>query len=155
LYTCIKIYDHLLNKHMILLLSMPGLSEWIFLFIAFGIMLIPYFFYLLTLKKLFESISTSNRSMPADKVWLLLIPIFGTIWHFTVVNNLSSSIKAETDSRGLKIFELKPGYNIGLAMCILNCSLFIPGLNALTFIPGLICWILYWYKMNIYKKKLL
>lgn len=135
-----------------LLLAMPGLAEWTILFVAFGIMLIPHIFYLLTLNKLLESISTENRRMPADKVWLLLIPIFGTIWHFTVVNNLSSSIKAETDSRGLNIFELKPGYNIGLAMCILNCSLFIPGLNGLTFIPGLICWVLFWNKMSAYKK---
>lgn len=140
---------------MTLLLSMPGGSEWIFIIFSLGIFLIPKIFYLITLQSTFDTISLKNRRMSSGNVWLLLIPIFGTIWHFIVVNKMADSIKAETDEMNIKIFESRPAYNIGLSMCILDCLFVIPIVKILSIIAGLICWILYWVKINYYKNILL
>lgn len=135
-----------------LLLSMPGGSEWFLIFIALGGILIPAIFYLMTLQSTLESVSKENRKMPSENVWLLLIPLFNLVWHFIVVKNLADSIKAEADSKGIMIAELKPAYNIGLAMCILSCLNFVPVLNFFTGIAAMVCWIIYWVKISNYKK---
>lgn len=139
---------------MTLLFSMPGSSEWILIFIVLG-MLIPKIFYLITLQSTLSNISIENRKMPPSNVWLLLIPLFGTIWHFIIVNNLADSIKAEANSKNVKLNETRPAYNIGLAMCILNCLFFIPFVNILTGIAGFVCWIIYWVKINSYNNMLI
>lgn len=138
---------------MTLLLSMPGGSEWILILLSFGLVIIPAIFYILTLQKTLEIISPENRKMPPTYVWLLLVPLLGLIWHFIVVRDLSASIKAEAISKDLNV-ELKPAYNIGLAMCILSCLFLIPILSIFTNIAFLVCWIIYWLKINSYKKML-
>lgn len=140
---------------MIFLFSMPGGSEWILILLLFGGMLIPTIFYLVTLQSTLQTISIENRAMPPGNVWLLFIPLFGTIWHFIIVNKMADSIRAEADSQNIKLDEARPGYSIGLAMCVLNCLFFIPGLNFLTGLAGLICWIIYWIKINNYKNILI
>ncbi len=137
---------------MTLLFTMPGGTEWIFILIILGLFSIPGIFYLITLQLTFDSISNENRMMPSANVWLLLIPIFGLVWHFKVVSKLTESIKAEAITKGIYIEEPKPAYNIGLAMCILNCIFFAPYLNLFSSIAGLICWIIYWGKIASYKR---
>ena len=139
---------------MILLLSMPGKSEWALVLIALSLLIIPKIFYLVTLQSTFNSISVENRKMPAGNVWLLLIPVFSIIWHFIVVGNLSDSIKAEALSKKLFLNEARPAYSVGLAMCILDCFAIIPVLNIITVLISLICWIIYWVKINGYKNML-
>lgn len=138
-----------------LLFAMPGGTEWFLIFIVFGIMIIPKIIYIITLQSTFDAISVENRKMPSGYVWFLLIPLFGIIWHFIVVSNLSDSIRAEANSNNINISESRPTYNIGLAMCILNCMFFIPLLNILTMIAGFICWIIYWVSIVSYKNILL
>lgn len=142
-----------------LLLDLPGTSEWalisIVILLSIGLLLIPRIFYLITLQSAFNAVSEENRKMPSAHVWLLLIPLFGIVWHFIVIDKLAGSISAEANAKGIQIAEPRPAYNIGLAMCILNCMFFIPGLNVLTGIAGLICWILYWVKITSYKNTLL
>jgi hypothetical protein len=139
---------------MTLLFDMPGGTEWILIFIVLGCMLIPRIFYIVTLQSTLDTVSVENRKMPSGNVWLLLIPLFGTVWHFIVVNNLADSIAAEAKTNDIRIEESRPAYSVGLAMCILNCFFFIPGLNILTGIAGLVCWILYWVKISSYKNTL-
>ena len=86
-----------------------------------------------------------------QNVWLLFIPLFGTIWHFFIVSNLADSIKAEADTLNIITDEQRPGYNVGLAMCILNCLFFFPFAG----LAGLICWIVYWVKISGYKNLIL
>ena len=142
---------------MTLLISLPGGSEWVVLFIALllvALILIPKIFYLITLQSTLKAISEENRKMPPNNVWLQLIPLFGIVWHFIIVKNMADSISAEANLKNIKIDEQKPAYNIGLAMCILNCFFIIPYLNILTGIASLICFILYWTKINSYKSKI-
>ncbi len=46
--------------------------------------------YLLSLQNTLKEIQAKNRKMEPGQLWLLLIPIFGLVWHFIIVNKLSS-----------------------------------------------------------------
>lgn len=116
--------------------------------------LIPMIFYLLTLQNTLYAISSENRKMQPGQVWLSLIPLFGLVWQFIIVNRLADSLKAEFVSKNLKIDEERPGIGIGLAYCILFSFSLIPFIGFVIVIGGLICWIIYWSKINDYKIKL-
>lgn len=129
-----------------------GSTEFILLLvIPFALFLIPFIFYLFSLQATLSTISIKNRKMPPSNVWLLLIPVFGLVWHFFVVKDLASSISDEAVDKNIRLHEPRPGYNIGLAMCILNCLIFIPGVS----IAALVLWIMYWVKIAGYKNQLI
>lgn len=110
--------------------------------------------YLLTLNNTLKEISPENQKMPPGQVWLILIPLFGIVWQFIVVNRMADSLKAEFAKRGIPSHEDRPGFGIGLAYCILNCCGIVPFLGALAAIAGLVCWIIYWVKISGYKTML-
>lgn len=118
------------------------------------VFLIPFIFYLLTLQNTFKLIQEHNRSMAPGQVWLMLIPLFGMVWHFIVVERLADSIKKELLEKNHPLSEERPAYNIGLTTCILNCCAVIPFIGGLFSIAGFVCWIIYWVKIYDYKKKL-
>ncbi|MEO5997115.1 MAG: hypothetical protein ABIN89_10255 [Chitinophagaceae bacterium] len=138
---------------MILLFSLPAGGEFIIMLVL-GLLLTK-IFYVLALQSTLKAISIENRKMPARNVWLLLIPLFGTVWHFFIVSRLADSIKAEAISKNILIGEPRPAYNIGIAMCILNCLSVIPAINIYAAMASLICWILYWVKIIGFKNVLL
>jgi hypothetical protein len=108
------------------------------------ILLIPAIFYLLTLQKALNRCSPECRAMNPGMVWLMLIPLFNLVWQFFIVMNVSKSLAAEFQKRGMAE-ELNPGQTLGIIMCVGNliCG------------PvGLICWILYWVKIAGFSSKL-
>lgn len=137
-----------------ILLGFIGPQELIILMIISALSIIPLIFYLLTLQNTFNVISAENSKMKPGEVWLTLIPLFGLVWQFIVVNRLADSLKAEFDAKNMKVDEERPGAGIGLAYCILFCCSVIPFVNFLTGIAGIICWIIYWSKINNYRIKL-
>lgn len=116
--------------------------------VVFGILIIPYVFYILTLQKTIQQIKPENRTISIGSLWLLLIPLFNLIWQFIVVNKISVSLANEAKSRNLNFGEIHPGKSIGIAMCIF---LLIPYVN----IIGFILWIVYWVKISNYKNILM
>lgn len=115
-------------------------------------------FYLLTLQNTLKAVSPPNRAMPPGQVWLLLIPFFATIWNFIVVTKISKSIEQEFISRGIAI-KRQPTFALGLVMCISQCVWPLQTLMmrpapvlALIGLVGLITFIIYWAKVNEYKK---
>ena len=92
----------------------------IVVFVALIIFLVPYIFYLITLQNTLKAVSPHNRLMPPGQVWLNLIPLFGMVWHFIVVDKISQSLRLELNERNITHDEPKPAYNLGLTMCILN-----------------------------------
>lgn len=148
--------NHLLNM---LLLGIIGPQEIIVILVVvaviFGISLIPMIFFLLTLQNTLNAISFENRKMEPGLVWLSLIPLFGMVWQFIIVDRMAGSLQAEFAKRGIAIEEARPGNSIGLAYCILFCCSLIPFVGYITSIAGLICWIIYWIKINDYKNRLL
>ncbi|MEM7163706.1 MAG: hypothetical protein AAF487_14865, partial [Bacteroidota bacterium] len=67
-------------------------SIFILLFIGLLIARIVFFSHL---EQLFNKIEFEHRTMPAGQVWLLLIPCFGPIWLFIVIDKLSDSLSRE------------------------------------------------------------
>ncbi len=124
-------------------------------FIILVIAMIPTVFYLINLQNTLKAVSPSNQAMPPGQVWLLLIPLFGTVWHFIVVQKIADSLKAEFDMRQIPLTEQRPAYSVGLAMCICACCGIIPFLGAIAGIASLVLWIIYWVKTAEYKRKLL
>ena len=123
------------------------------------------FFYVLTLYKILIRISPENRMIPPKSVWILFIPIFGTLWRFVVVGKLADSLSGEFIKRNIKANESRPGFAIGIAYCILVCLSMLPltgllKLKAAIFfvvvfiIAAFICWIIYWIKIANYMTKL-
>jgi hypothetical protein len=110
--------------------------------------------YLLTLQNTLKEVSIENQKMPPGQVWLMLIPLFGIVWHFIVVNRIADSLKAEFAKRGITGEEDRPGFGIGITHCILNCCSIIPFLGVLAGLGHLVCWIIYWVKIHGYKTKL-
>jgi hypothetical protein len=145
-----------------------GLQEIILIVLVITILaIIPYAFYLMALHKTLKEVKVENQKMRPGQVWLLFIPVFSTYWYFEVVNKMADSLKAEFEDRNIQSDEERPGYAIGITMCIIGvCSI---GLNIfskifeglavtmaiLTFLIGtasFILFIMYWVKMNGYRK---
>lgn len=116
--------------------------------------IIPQIFFLLTLKKTFKEISAENRQMISGQVWLALIPLFGMIWQFFIIDKLALSLKDEFKKRNIVVNEDKPGYSIGLAYCILMICSLLPIIGFFTAVPAVVCWIIYWVKISNYKREL-
>ena len=93
--------------------------------VVFAILLIPTVFYILTLQKALNRCAPESRAMEPAMVWLMLVPCFNIIWQFFVVINMSKSLAAEFQRRGLAE-EAEPGKKLGMIMCILACCGAIP-----------------------------
>jgi hypothetical protein len=138
-----------------ILLGFIGPQEIIIILLIIAIpSIIPLTFYLLTLQRTLNAVSYENRKMQPRQVWLTFIPLFGLIWQFIIVNRIADSLKMEFALRNIEVDEERPGIRIGLAYCILFCCSLIPVLGYLTAIGGLVCWIIYWSKINDYRIKL-
>lgn len=127
-----------------------GQAEIIIVLCLLGIVSIPRIFYLLTLYNTMNKIKPENRTMQPGNVWLELVPIFNIIWQFFNVIHVSDSLQNEFKSSEIKISDARPAYSVGIASCVLACSLFIPILGILTAFCGLICWIIFWVKISNY-----
>lgn len=131
-----------------------GITEIILILFVLGIMIIPQFFYLITLQKTIKEVSIENQKIQPNQVWLTLIPLFGLIWQFIMINRIALSLRAEFKKRNINIKDEKPGYSIGLTYCTLLCCSIIPILGVFAGIGGLVCWGIYWIKINNYKIEL-
>ena len=137
------------------LLLFNFLGPELLILLVLGLMIIPFVFYLLSLRNTLRLLSTENQLLPPNNVWLLFIPLFGLIYHFIVVGKISDSLARELDQRNLPKKEARPAYNIGLAMCILSAASVIPVLGSIGSLGALVCWIVYWVKIEGYKNTLL
>ncbi len=129
-------------------MNLSALYQFVFL----ALFILPAVFFLLTLQKTLKVISRENQKMPPSNVWLMLIPFFNIIWQFIVVNKISKSIGAECFKLNIPTTDDKPTYSSGLAWNICSLLFFIPLIGALA---ALITFIIYWVKVNEYKKLLM
>jgi hypothetical protein len=136
------------------LIPVEGILFFFLIILLIIILLLPVLFFLVTLQNIFNAVSPENRKMDGGLVWLTLIPLFGLVWQFIIVNRVADSLKLEFVKRNILVQEDRPGINLGLAYCILFCCCIIPLLNIIAVFAGLICWILYWVKINEYKSRL-
>jgi hypothetical protein len=123
--------------------------------IGMVVFLLPLIFYILTVRRAFESCAPESRTMGPDQVWLLLIPVLGLFWHFYVVVNVARSLGREYQKRGIAS-DSNPGLSLGLAVCILGVITLTPHhfLSMIAIAAALICWVLYWVKVGDLTAKL-
>lgn len=136
------------------MLFMIGPWQLILLFVPFFISIVPLIFYLLTVQNTFKLISAESRKMEPAEVWLGIIPIFGLFWSFIIVTRLADSLKLEFKKKGIEDPEDRPGYSIGIAYSVLFAATLLPILGLFSSFAGFVCWIVYWVKVNSFKKKL-
>ncbi len=87
-------------------------------------------------------------------LWLLLVPLVGRVWHFFVVSGMANSLESEFTRRNIPPVAERPGYSIGVAMCVFRVCVFIPGLGILAEFAGLVLWIIYWSKIAEFSRRL-
>ena len=117
--------------------------------VGVAIFLIPFILYLVTLQNTLKAISPENRRMAPANVWLLFIPIFNYVWQFFTVSYIADSIAAECIRLNIPVSEKRPTFGIGTAKNILSLvGLVIPVIGPLA---TLVCWRIYWVKVNQYK----
>jgi hypothetical protein len=125
-------------------------------------LLVVQIFYLLTLQKALQLVSPDLRKMEPGLVWLMFIPLFSIVWNFIMVGHIGDSLRDEFRRRNIPVDEERPGYSVGLWMCILSLAgsiriLPVSGMQAIGGLAGLggfICWIIYWVKIKRYKEML-
>jgi hypothetical protein len=116
--------------------------------------LIPYIFYLSTLSSTIKLCAEHNQALTPNSVWRVFIPIYGNIWHFIMVGKIADTIHNELRERNQEVLE-RPGYSIGITSLVLQLLGVIPKIGGIFSLAGLVCWIIYWVKINEYKQRLL
>ena len=125
--------------------------------IFMGIFLLPWFFFLLNLQTLLNTVHPANRRMSPGLVWLNFIPVFSLGWFIYTVTKVKDSVNAEFQSRAWYI-DGDLGYNVGLTAGILWVASFfigwIPFIGCVLPLAGAVCWIIYWLKMSDLRHRL-
>lgn len=127
--------------------------------VVFLAILIPFVFYLFTLQRTLEAIAIESRKMAPGHVWFLFIPIFNIVWQFIMTARIADSIRDECIRLQIPLTENRPTFVLGLVMSILYIvSVPMNNLSATSILGGLcslaalVCWIVYWVKVNNYRK---
>jgi hypothetical protein len=128
--------------------ALSGPELVLLLFLVFPI------WYIVTLRRALESCSPESRTMDPGKVWLLLIPLFNWIWHFSVVSNMARSLHNEFARRNLPNADAEPGKSLGFAMLIVPFGGAIPVIGPVFSLAGMVCWVCYWVKIAGYTRSL-
>jgi hypothetical protein len=122
--------------------------------VALLALLIPTIIYLAALQKALQRCAPESRTMPPGQVWLMLIPLFNVVWEFFVVLRMASSLRNEFLRRQLPLADPEPGKTLGIAMCVLIATSWIPVVGMFTGPASLVCWILYWIKIAGYSRQI-
>ena len=127
--------------------------------VIFLAILIPFVFYLFTLQRTLEAIAIESRKMAPGHVWFLFIPFFNIVWQFMMTARIADSIRDECIRLQIPLSESRPTFALGLVMTILyivsipiNNVSAAPMLGVLFSLAALVCWIVYWVKVNNYRK---
>ncbi|RYY40598.1 MAG: hypothetical protein EOO08_05565 [Chitinophagaceae bacterium] len=137
----------------------------IFAGIFFLIWLVVMILFLLSQQNTLKAIQPHNRKMTPGEVWLQLIPLFGSVWAFIVVNRIADSLHLElntsqfsfenggySEAPTLYNQKEKPTRSIGMAYCICAVCAWIPIIGSFIGFGALVCWIIYWVELNKQRK---
>jgi hypothetical protein len=130
------------------------------------IVLIPAVLYLNSLRKTLLLIDVKNRTIDPNYVWFMFIIGFNLYYHFKLVNSIATSLSNEFADRNIAINQKRPGETVGyinstflvtyvIYFYFCTFSQIKPDQNAILVWGALISWIIYWVKINNYKKLLI
>ena len=106
------------------------------------------------MNKAIDQVSHDFRRMEPGSVWLMLLPVFGFVWNFLVINAVAEGITKEFHSRNMMPREDKPGYAFGLSGCILLCCCIVPYAGPALGIVGLVIMVIHAMKISEYNRVL-
>jgi hypothetical protein len=121
-----------------------GLPEGVFI-LGVGL-LVPGILYILTLRWALLRCAPRNRALSPNLTWLLLLPLFGVLWHFVVVLCVSRTFRNEYQELSLGSASRLAEF-LGLTMCIMSVLAFVPPIAGFTGLFALLCWIAYWVQI--------
>lgn len=131
--------------------------EWIMILLLL-LFVIPFIFYLVTLQNTLAAMAIESRTMSPGQVWLLFVPLFNIVWQFILISRMADSIKNECLRLNIPVGEERPAFSLGLTMTllylgslVLNQGSMFPLLGSVTSLAAIICWVVYWVKINRYK----
>jgi len=125
----------------------------LFFLVWVAVLILPTIFFILTQQRALAKCSPANQTMSPGLAWLQIVPVLGFVWQFFVVSALANSLANEFRARGIQE-EDRPGYGVGLAMCITRVCVIIPILGFFSLVASLILWIVYWVKIAGFSAKL-
>ena len=128
-----------------------GFQELLLFLVVIGIVIIPVIFFLITLQNTLNIIEPQNRKMQPGNVWLLLIPLFGFVWSFVIVNAVADSCKAQLEQYDV-FYDQKPTYSVGMGWAV---CLVLSMVVSLFSIVAIVMFITYWVKLNEVRKQLI
>ena len=118
----------------------------------FGVLI--YIAYLGLLHRTLNCVGKERRTISPWLVWVMLIPFINLLIQFFIVGEIADSLRAEFNYRKSKIKEDRPGYDIGLLMCIAGLAIpFIYYEKSLIYIE-FIFWLAYWIKISGFRREL-
>lgn len=120
--------------------------------IFLAVLSIPAILFCLSIQNTLKAIKSNNRKLPAYAGWLLLIPLFSTVWQFVVAVRLAKSIELELNDNGIS--RKQPTLYAGFALAIVQVCAYIPYLNNYTVYIWIVCFLVYWAVIAAYKRKL-
>lgn len=109
--------------------------------------------YFKTMVDAMSLVRPTNRLTGVGNVLFTIIPLFNFVYWFIVYPRICDSIKKEYGELGLKE-DGDFGRSLAVTLGILNCVNLIPLLNILSSITTLVLWIIFWVKIDGYKKEL-
>ena len=143
-----------------------GLLELVMM-ISLLIVCVPAVLYLNSLRKTLLLIDVKNRTIDPNYVWFMFIIGFNLYYHFKLVNSIATSLSNEFADRNIALDQKRPGETVGyinstflVTYVIYFYTFFHPNLdkNLIDYVlvyGALISWIIYWVKINKYKKLLI
>ena len=142
-----------------------GLLELVMM-ISLLIVCVPAVLYLNSLRKTLLLIDVKNRTIDPNYVWFMFIIGFNLYYHFKLVNSIATSLSNEFADRNIAINQKRPGETVGyinstflvtyvIYFYFCTFSQIRPDQNAILVWGALISWIIYWVKINNYKKLLI
>ena len=112
-------------------------------------------------------IDVKNRTIDPNDVWFMFIIGFNLYYHFKLVNSIATSLSNEFADRKIAIDQKRPGETVGYINSTFLVTYVIyfftfshPNLDKelidyVLVYGALISWIIYWVKINKYKKLLI
>lgn len=106
-------------------------------------------YYVKTIIEVMVHVRPSNRLTGVSNILLNYVPLVNIVYGFIVYPKICDSIKNEYKTLGLPE-DGDFGKGLAITLQALTLTMFIPFLNFLTSIAGLVLWILLWVKFNKY-----
>jgi len=127
-------------------------SIWFILSVIVGLLI--YIAYLGLLQRTLNCVSKERRTISPWLVCVMLIPVVNLLIQFFIVREIADSLRAELNYRKSKITEDRPGYDMGLLMCLAGLAAPFCYYEKSFGYVELIFWLAYWIKIAGFRKEL-